>query len=60
MELTGKLKENVNKAENREAVKEMIKNAGEKAGIILSEEELDQVSGGMPSRTPTGVNNTKN
>lgn len=46
MELTGKLKENVDKAENREEAKKMIKNAGAEAGIILSEEELDEVSGG--------------
>ena len=46
MELTGKLKENVDKAENREEAKKMIKNAGAEFGIILSEEELDEVSGG--------------
>ena len=46
MELTGKLKENVDKAENRDEAKKMIKNAGAEAGIILSEEELDEVSGG--------------
>lgn len=46
MELAGKLKENVDKAENREEAKKMIKNAGAEAGIILSEEELDEVSGG--------------
>ncbi len=46
MELIGKHKENVDKAENKEEAKTMIKNAGAEAGIILSEEELDQVSGG--------------
>ena len=46
MEIIGKLKENVEKAENKEEAKEIIKNAGAEAGIILSEEELDEVSGG--------------
>ncbi len=55
MELTGKLKENVDKAENKEEAKKLIKNAGAEVGIILNEDELDQVSGGMPSRTPTFI-----
>ena len=42
MKLTGKLKENVKKAENKEQAKKPIA----KAGIILSDDELDQVSGG--------------
>ncbi|MCR4690702.1 MAG: hypothetical protein K5739_05120 [Lachnospiraceae bacterium] len=46
MELTGKLKENVDKAENREEAKKMIKNAGAEAGLVLNDEELDEVSGG--------------
>ena len=52
MELTGKLKENVDKAENKEEAKKLIKNAGAEVGIILNEDELDQVSGGMPASTP--------
>ena len=44
--LTGKLKENVDKAENQEEAKKMIRNAGAEAGIILDDAELDQVSGG--------------
>ncbi len=42
MELTGKLKEEVEKAKSKEKVKE----AFEKAGLSLSDEELDNVSGG--------------
>ncbi len=46
MKLTGKLKENVEKAENKEQAKKPFA----KAGIILSDAELDQVSGGdVPS-----------
>ena len=47
MELIGKLKEDVEKAENKEEAKDMIKNAGVEAGMELSEEELDQVAGGF-------------
>ena len=50
MELTGKLKENVDKAENKEEAKKMIKDACAEADIILDDEELDEVSGG--SRLP--------
>ena len=46
MEIIGKLKENVEKAENKEEAKEIIKNAGVEAGMELSEEELDQAAGG--------------
>ncbi len=46
MELIGKLKEDVEKAENKEEAKKMIKEAGVEAGMELSEEELDQVAGG--------------
>ena len=42
MELTGKLKEQVEKAETREEAKKII----EEAGISLTDEELDQVAGG--------------
>ena len=42
MELTGKLKEQVEKAETREEAKKVI----EEAGISLTDEELDQVAGG--------------
>ena len=43
MELTGKLKEQVEKAETREEAKKVI----EETGISLTDEELDQVAGGM-------------
>ena len=46
MEIIGKLKENVEKAETKEEVKEIIRNAGEEAGLVLNDEELDEVSGG--------------
>ena len=43
MKLVGELKEKVEKAENREDAKELIKDAG----MELTDEELDQVAGGM-------------
>ncbi|MBQ8955859.1 MAG: hypothetical protein IJ075_02725 [Lachnospiraceae bacterium] len=46
MEIIGKLKENVEKAENKEEAKEIIKNAGLEAGMELTEEELDKAAGG--------------
>ena len=42
MKLIGKLKENVAKAENKEQAKDLIA----KAGMELTDEEVDQVSGG--------------
>ena len=45
MELTGKLKEQVEKAETREEAKKIM----EEAGISLTDEELDQVAGGLPT-----------
>ena len=42
MELTGKLKEQVEKAETKEEKKSLI----EDAGMELTDEELDMVSGG--------------
>ena len=42
MQLTGELKEKVEQAENKEEAK----NAIEDAGMILSDDELDQVAGG--------------
>ena len=45
MQLTGELKEKVEKAENKEEAKKIIKEAGEEAGN-LTDEELDQVAGG--------------
>ena len=47
MEIIGKLKENVEKAENKEEAKEIIKNAGVEAGMELTEEELDKAAGGI-------------
>ena len=43
MKLVGKLKESVAKAENKEQAKEAIK----QAGMELTDEEMDQVSGGL-------------
>ena len=43
MKLTGKLKEEVEKAETKEEKKILI----EDAGMELTDEELDQVSGGL-------------
>ena len=42
MKLTGKLKNQVEKAETREAAREAIA----KAGMLLTDDKLDQVSGG--------------
>ena len=42
MQLTGELKEKVEKTETKEEAKKTI----EKAGIILNDDELDQVAGG--------------
>ena len=42
MKLVGELKESVSKAKGREEAKEII----EKAGIVLTDEEMDMVSGG--------------
>ena len=47
MELTGKLKEQVEKTETKEEAKEVIKETMEDAGMILSDEELDKVAGGL-------------
>ena len=46
MELTGKLKEQVEKTETKEEAKEVVKETIEEAGMTLNDEELDQVSGG--------------
>ena len=48
MELTGKLKEEVEKAETKEEKKSLI----EDAGMELTDEEMDKVSGGMPTGGP--------
>ena len=42
MKLIGELKEKVEKAENQEKAKEIIK----EAGMELTDEEMDQVAGG--------------
>ena len=47
MKLTGELKEQVEKAENQEEAKEIIK----EAGMELTDEEMDQVAGGAPRPT---------
>ena len=43
MKLVGDLKEKVEKAENREDAKELIKDAG----MELTDEEMDEVAGGF-------------
>ena len=45
MQLTGELKEKVEKAESKEEAKQAI----EEAGMILSDDEMDQVAGGCPT-----------
>jgi len=50
MKLVGELKDKVEKAENQEEAKEMIREAGVKTGMELTEEELDQAAGGNPAR----------
>ena len=47
MEIIGKLKENVEKAETKEEAKEIIRNAGKEVGMELSDEELDKAAGGV-------------
>jgi bacteriocin-like protein len=42
MKLTGNLKKQVEKSENKEEAKDLIKDAG----MELTEEELDQITGG--------------
>ena len=49
MKLVGDLKDKVEKAENQEAAKEIIK----EAGMELTDEEMDQVAGG---RIPHDLN----
>ena len=44
MQLTGELKEKVEKVESKEEVKKTIDNAG----MILDDAEIDQVAGGRP------------
>ncbi len=46
MKLTGELKEQVEKAENKEEAKEMTRDTIEEAGMPLDDEELDKASGG--------------
>ncbi len=43
MEFTGKLKEQVEKAESAEEAKKVV----EDAGMIISDDELDEASGGI-------------
>ena len=47
MKLVGELKEKVEKAENREDAKGIIRDAG----MELTDEEMDQVAGGAPRPT---------
>ena len=43
MQLTGELKEKVEKAESTEEAKKIL----EEAGVVLNDAELDQVAGGI-------------
>ena len=54
MKLIGNLKKKVENAETKEEAKEAIK----KAGMLLDEDELEQVSGGMFFRNNPGGNST--
>lgn len=47
MKLTGELKKNVDNAESKEEVKELIA----QAGMELTDEELDSVAGGGPIKS---------
>ena len=49
MQLTGELKEKVEKAENKEEAKKILgetKQNVEEAGVILDDEDLDKIAGG--------------
>ena len=50
MKLTKELKEKVEKAETKEEAKKVI----EEAGMILSDDELEQVAGGL-AKSPKSV-----
>ena len=52
MELIGKLKEDVEKAEKKEEAKKII----EKAGMELTDEEMDQVAGGGTMASLSEIN----
>ena len=47
MELTGRLKEKISKADDKKEVSEIMKDAG----FILTDEELDQLCGGYANDT---------
>jgi len=50
MKLVGELKDKVEKAENQEEAKKIIK----EAGMELTDEEMDQVAGGGMRHLPDG------
>ena len=52
MKLIGKLKEDVEKAEKKEEAKKII----EKAGMELTDEEMDQVAGGGTMASLSEIN----
>ncbi len=56
MKLVGELKEKVQKAESKIEAKEIIK----QAGVELTDEELEQVSGGKSVRAPVTTSRLKN
>ena len=50
MKLTEQIKEKIDNAQSEEEVKtilESVKDGAEEAGVILDDEDLDEVSGGM-------------
>ena len=55
MKLVGKLKDKVEKAETKEQAKELIANAG----MELTDEEMDKVSGGITEEARTKTHNRK-
>ena len=54
MKLIGKLKEDIEKAEKKEEAKKII----EKAGMELTDEEMDQVAGGGYCKSIKEIYNT--
>ena len=48
MKLTGNLKKQVEKAETKDEKKSLIENAG----MLLNDDELDEVSGGFKEKKP--------
>ena len=54
MKLVGELKDKVEKAETKVEAKEIIKDAG----MDLTDEEMDQVAGGVPKPVSVSLDNS--